>query len=125
MTDGKSSHVPYRDSKLTRLLQESLGGNSKTSLIIACSPSVFNEEETRSTLRFGQRAKQIKNKAKVNKEFSLQELKHMLQIAEKDIRQKERRIKDLEDYLDMLEKRGFIVDDQELSKLRKRIEQTK
>jgi kinesin family protein 5 len=117
--------VPYRDSKLTRLLQESLGGNSKTSLIIACSPSVFNEEETRSTLRFGQRAKQIKNKAKVNKEFSLQELKHMLQIAEKDIRQKERRIKDLEDYLDMLEKRGFIVDDQELSKFRKRIEQAK
>ena len=53
LTDGKSSHVPYRDSKLTRLLQESLGGNSKTSLIIACSPSVFNEEETRSTLRFG------------------------------------------------------------------------
>ena len=71
LTDGKSTHVPYRDSKLTRLLQESLGGNSMTSLIITCSPSVFNEEETRSTLRFGQRAKQIKNKAKVNKEFSI------------------------------------------------------
>jgi kinesin family protein 5 len=79
LTDGKSTHVPYRDSKLTRLLQESLGGNSKTSLIITCSPSAFNEEETRSTLRFGQRAKQIKNKAKVNKEFSIQELRHMLQ----------------------------------------------
>ena len=57
LTDGKSTHVPYRDSKLTRLLQESLGGNSMTSLIITCSPSYFNEEETRSTLRFGQRAK--------------------------------------------------------------------
>lgn len=42
-----------------------------TSLIITCSPSTFNEEETRSTLRFGSRAKQIKNKAKVNKEFSI------------------------------------------------------
>lgn len=78
LTDGKSSHVPYRDSKLTRILQESLGGNSKTSLIVTCSPSIFNEQETVSTLRFGQRAKQIKNKAKVNKEFSIQELKYML-----------------------------------------------
>lgn len=59
LTDGKASHVPYRDSKLTRLLQESLGGNSKTSLIITCSPSIFNEEETKSTLKFGKRAKQI------------------------------------------------------------------
>ena len=42
LTDGKSTHIPYRDSKLTRILQESLGGNSKTSLIITCSPSVFN-----------------------------------------------------------------------------------
>lgn len=53
LTDGKSSHVPYRDSKLTRMLQESLGGNSKTSLIVTCSPSIFNEQETISTLRFG------------------------------------------------------------------------
>ena len=53
LTDGKSTHVPYRDSKLTRMLQESLGGNSKTSLIITCSPSIFNKDETVSTLRFG------------------------------------------------------------------------
>lgn len=57
LTEGKSTHIPYRDSKLTRILQESLGGNSKTSLIITCSPSIFNEAETISTLRFGQRAK--------------------------------------------------------------------
>lgn len=57
LTDGKSSHVPYRDSKLTRLLQESLGGNSKTSLIITASPSIFNKDETISTLKFGSRAK--------------------------------------------------------------------
>ena len=50
LTDGISTHIPYRDSKLTRVLQDSLGGNSKTCLIITCSPSSFNEEETVSTL---------------------------------------------------------------------------
>ncbi len=57
LTDGQSTHVPYRESKLTRVLQESLGGNAKTALIITCSPSVYNESETLSTLRFGLRAK--------------------------------------------------------------------
>jgi len=45
-------YIPYRDSKLTRLLKESLGGNNKTSLIVACSPHHTNIEETISTLRF-------------------------------------------------------------------------
>ncbi|RYY83532.1 hypothetical protein EON63_11065 [archaeon] len=62
LTDEKSSHVPYRDSKLTRVLQDSLGGNSKTVLIVAVSPSSFNAPETVSTLRFGTRAKSIENK---------------------------------------------------------------
>ena len=57
LTDGKSNHIPYRDSKLTRILQESLGGNSKTSLIATLSTSVFNEAESLSTLRFASRAK--------------------------------------------------------------------
>lgn len=78
LTDGKSSHIPYRDSKLTRILQESLGGNSRTTLIINCSPSSYNDAETLSTLRFGMRAKSIKNKAKVNAELSPAELKAML-----------------------------------------------
>ncbi|KAI9313464.1 kinesin heavy chain [Dichotomocladium elegans] len=78
LTDGKSSHVPYRDSKLTRILQESLGGNSRTTLIINCSPSSYNEAETLSTLRFGMRAKSIKNKAKVNADLSPAELKAAL-----------------------------------------------
>ncbi|KAJ2843391.1 hypothetical protein J3B02_005282, partial [Coemansia erecta] len=78
LTDGKSTHIPYRDSKLTRILQESLGGNSRTTLIINCSPSSFNAAETVSTLRFGMRAKSIKNKAKVNQELSAAELKIML-----------------------------------------------
>ena len=68
LTDDKSSHINYRDSKLTRVLQESLGGNSKTLLIINCSPAFDNLEETTSTLLFGQRAKKIQNKATVNQE---------------------------------------------------------
>jgi kinesin family protein 5 len=82
LTDGKSSHVPYRDSKLTRILQESLGGNSRTTLVINCSPSSYNDAETISTLRFGVRAKAIKNKAKVNAELSPNELKQLLRKAQ-------------------------------------------
>lgn len=82
LTDGKSTHIPYRDSKLTRILQESLGGNSRTTLIINCSPSSYNDAETLSTLRFGMRAKTIKNKAKVNAELSPAELKALLKKAQ-------------------------------------------
>ena len=78
LTDSKTQHIPYRDSKLTRILQESLGGNSRTTLIINCSPSSYNDAETLGTLRFGMRAKTIKNKAKVNAELSPAELKAML-----------------------------------------------
>lgn len=96
-----------------------------TSLIITCSPSTFNEEETRSTLRFGQRAKQIKNKAKVNKEFSIQELRYMLQNAEKDIRVKERTIKILDEYVVMLEAKGVPLNNKELLQCKQRLEKTR
>ncbi|KAF8163319.1 kinesin heavy chain [Crassisporium funariophilum] len=82
LTDSKAKHIPYRDSKLTRILQESLGGNSRTTLIINCSPSSYNESETLSTLRFGIRAKSIKNTARVNAELSPLELKGLLQKAQ-------------------------------------------
>lgn len=85
LTDGVSKFIPYRDSKLTRVLQESLGGNAKTCLIITCSPSSFNSSETLSTLRFGFRAKSIKNKPKVNKEYTVAELKMLLAKAEQRI----------------------------------------
>ncbi|KAK7956272.1 kinesin heavy chain [Apiospora aurea] len=96
LTDGKSSHVPYRDSKLTRILQESLGGNSRTTLIINCSPSSYNDAETLSTLRFGMRAKSIKNKAKINAELSPAELKAMLKKAQMSISTFENYISNLE-----------------------------
>jgi kinesin family protein 5 len=84
-SNNNKSHVPYRESKLTKLLQDSLGGNSRTTLLINCSPSSFNEEETLSTLRFGTSAKLIKNKPKVNMEVSIEELKQKLKEHEEKI----------------------------------------
>jgi len=63
-----SLHIPYRDSKLTRLLQDSLGGNSHTLMIACCSPADSNIDETISTLRYADRARKIKNKPVENKE---------------------------------------------------------
>lgn len=99
LTDGKSTHIPYRDSKLTRVLQDSLGGNSKTALIITCSPSLYNESETISTLRFGMRAKSIKNTPKINREYTVAELKLMISKCREEISKKDKRIKYLEDTL--------------------------
>eukprot|EP00041_Stephanoeca_diplocostata_P025141 m.651651 g.651651 ORF g.651651 m.651651 type:complete len:947 (+) comp22679_c0_seq3:196-3036(+) len=86
LTDGDSrAHIPYRDSKLTRILQESLGGNSRTTIIICCSPSSWNEQESLSSLQFGKRAKKIKNFAKVNVQYSAEELQRQLEEAKKEI----------------------------------------
>ena len=68
LVDGKSKHIPYRDSKLTRLLQDSLGGNTKTLMIACISPADNNYDETLSTLRYANRAKNIKNKPKINED---------------------------------------------------------
>ncbi|CAI7881077.1 unnamed protein product [Closterium sp. NIES-53] len=82
LTSDKASHIPYRDSKLTRILQESLGGNSRTTLLCCCSPSTYNYTESVSTVRFGLRAKQIKNKPFANKEVGRGELQRRLQESE-------------------------------------------
>ncbi|XP_043566443.1 kinesin-like protein KIF3B [Chiloscyllium plagiosum] len=68
LVDGKSTHIPYRDSKLTRLLQDSLGGNAKTVMVANIGPASYNCEETLTTLRYANRAKNIKNKPRVNED---------------------------------------------------------
>ncbi|CAI0397671.1 unnamed protein product [Linum tenue] len=76
---GKQRHIPYRDSKLTFLLQESLGGNAKLAMVCAVSPAQSCKSETFSTLRFAQRAKAIKNKAVVNEEME-DDVNHLREV---------------------------------------------
>ncbi|GAA6104201.1 kinesin-like protein KIF3B [Tachysurus ichikawai] len=68
LVDGKSSHIPYRDSKLTRMLQDSLGGNACTVMVANIGPASYNVEETLTTLRYSNRAKNIKNKPRINED---------------------------------------------------------
>lgn len=68
LTDAKCTYIPYRDSKLTRILQDSLGGNTKTVMIAAIGPADYNTEETLSTLRYASRAKSIMNKPRINED---------------------------------------------------------
>ncbi|ESQ52380.1 hypothetical protein EUTSA_v10016170mg [Eutrema salsugineum] len=85
-----SSHIPYRDSKLTRLLRDSLGGKTKTCIIATISPSAHSLEETLSTLDYAYRAKNIKNKPEANQKLSkavlLKDLYLELQRMKEDVR---------------------------------------
>ena len=67
VASGKS-FIPYRNSKLTRILQDSLGGNSRTTMIACVSPAESNYEETLSTIKYASRARNIKNKPVVNRD---------------------------------------------------------
>lgn len=68
LTDSKATYVPYRDSQLTRLLQDSLGGNTKTVMIANIGPADYNIDETINTLRWASRAKHIQNKPRINED---------------------------------------------------------
>uniref|UniRef100_A0A8C2D5C5 Kinesin-like protein n=1 Tax=Cyprinus carpio TaxID=7962 RepID=A0A8C2D5C5_CYPCA len=99
LVDGKSTHVPYRDSKLTRLLQDSLGGNSKTVMVATVGPASCHYDETLTTLRYANRAKNIRNKPKINedpkdallREFQEEIARLKAQLEERGMLAKERR----------------------------------
>ncbi|ONK70321.1 uncharacterized protein A4U43_C05F32520 [Asparagus officinalis] len=78
----EGAHVPYRDSKLTRLLQDSLGGNSRTFMIACISPADINAEETLNTLKYANRARNIQNKPVVNRNPMSAEMQRMRQQLE-------------------------------------------
>ena len=117
LTDTKGrNHVPYRDSKLTRMLEDSLGGNCRTTMMAMISPALEAMVESRSTLQFANRAKNIKNEARVNEDLDQKSL----------LRKYERELKKLRAELDARSKN--VVDKRrllELDEQRKRAEADK
>ncbi|KAK2665172.1 hypothetical protein Ddye_003746 [Dipteronia dyeriana] len=87
LAHGKPKHVPYRDSRLTFLLQDSLGGNSKTMIIANVSPSICCAAETLNTLKFAQRAKLIQNNAVVNEDSTgdVNALQHQIRLLKEEL----------------------------------------
>ncbi|CAD8168838.1 unnamed protein product [Paramecium pentaurelia] len=80
-----NKHVPYRDSKLTLLLKECLGGNSNTSFICAVSAALEHEEKTIQTLKFAQRAKLILNKVKINIKLSYEQIEKQMTMLKQEL----------------------------------------
>ncbi|MEW5302097.1 MAG: hypothetical protein WDW36_004907 [Sanguina aurantia] len=80
LTDDKVKHIPYRDSKLTRVLQDSLGGSAKTVLLVCCSSSMENSMETLSSLRFGSRSRGMTSHVVLNTKVSIPRLQQQLEL---------------------------------------------
>nr|GMC87536.1 kinesin-like protein KIN-7D, mitochondrial isoform X1 [Ipomoea batatas] len=114
LSEGKVSHVPYRDSKLTRLLQSSLSGRGHVSLICTVTPASSNSEETHNTLKFASRAKRVEIYASRNKIIDEKSL----------IKKYQREISCLKQELDQL-RRGMIVgvNQDEIVNLRQKLEE--
>ena len=117
LTDMKQrNHIPYRDSKLTRLLEDSLGGNCKTTMMAMVSPAFDSFSESLSTLKFATRAKKIKNEARINEDVDQRAL----------LRKYEQELKKLRQELE--EKSRLVVDKGEilrLEQLKRRAEEDK
>ncbi|KAJ0452730.1 putative plus-end-directed kinesin ATPase [Helianthus annuus] len=103
-------HIPYRDSKLTRLLQASLGGNCKTVMIACVSPADYNAEETLNTLKYANRARNIQNKASIQKEVfpaDTHKLRQQLRLLQAELSHRKEaelvEVQDLKRKIDRLE----------------------
>eukprot|EP01116_Phalansterium_solitarium_P010379 TRINITY_DN2510_c0_g1_i3.p1 TRINITY_DN2510_c0_g1~~TRINITY_DN2510_c0_g1_i3.p1 ORF type:complete len:843 (+),score=357.36 TRINITY_DN2510_c0_g1_i3:194-2722(+) len=96
-------HIPFRESNLTRMLQESLGGNTKTTLFLAASPAIYNADETLSTLRFGASAKTIKTLVHINKKRSIAELEALVANLTKEVRGLQKYCKALEKHIEYMQ----------------------
>jgi len=90
---SRGSKPSFRDSPLTHILKDSLGGNSKTIMLVAASPHIYNRGETIRTLRFASTAKKVKNKAKVNEQKSMSGLKRKIKELERENGKLRRRLK--------------------------------
>lgn len=108
ISSGKAPHIPYRDSKLTRILQDSLGGNSKTIMVANIGPASYNYDESLTTLRYANRAKNIKNKPRVNEDpkdallreyqMEIARLKNLLalRLQEREAHSEQQRVKSIQ-----------------------------
>ncbi|OIW07645.1 hypothetical protein TanjilG_17660 [Lupinus angustifolius] len=98
-----SNHVPFRDSKLTRMLRDSFGGTARTSLIVTIGPSPRHRGETSSTILFGQRAMKVENMLKIKEEFDYKSLSRSLEVQlDKLIAENERQQKTFEDEVEKI-----------------------
>ena len=99
LSNGKSNNIPYKESKLTKILQECFGGNFKTNIIINCYPSLNNELEILNNLRFGEKIRKIKNKPIIKKEMTIEQLKKMVNELNEKNKNKDIRIEQLEEFI--------------------------
>jgi hypothetical protein len=125
----KNAHVPYRDSKLTRILQDSLGGNSRTFMIACVSPALINFDETLNALKYASRARHIKNKPIVNRDPNsamIAQLKQEVYQLKQEIKNYERLLNinpaDLKENLQLL-KQSDIESEEELKRNKLRVQQ--
>eukprot|EP00005_Dracoamoeba_jomungandri_P004321 CAMPEP_0174259218 /NCGR_PEP_ID=MMETSP0439-20130205/8071_1 /TAXON_ID=0 /ORGANISM="Stereomyxa ramosa, Strain Chinc5" /LENGTH=614 /DNA_ID=CAMNT_0015343021 /DNA_START=392 /DNA_END=2236 /DNA_ORIENTATION=+ len=103
LSQGIDGHIPYRDSKLTRLLQPSLGGNARIAIVCTVSPTASCFEETHNTLKFASRAKRITNKAKLNEVLDDKALIKKYRDKINQLRKKLQEAKDLEEQIQKLQ----------------------